>query len=192
MRRRPSRTGKKKGNIDKDKGPRKVAEKKSATEELLGDISEKLGLSLSRDKDKKDPKTPKAAKSWLSSLLGPGAMLLLAGLAALVAAFAGFGGPFKGFIQVFGKWGTTGGLKMIGKTFFKMLGKIGKFFAKFLKRIPIIGGLISFGFAYMAFKEEDYVGGVLDIVSGLFNLVGNFFARGIASAISFGIDVFIC
>lgn len=170
----------------KAKGPRKIKddEKNDPLSFLKGSFNslfEKLDTLKGGDS-----KEEKSGSSFFAKLLGPGAMLLISGLAALVASFAGFGGQFSGLLQGFGKWGTTGGIKMIGGTFVKMVGKLGKFFAKFLRRIPIVGGLISFGFAYQAFKQGDYLGGVLDIASGILNLL----PFGFTQVMSFGIDMF--
>jgi hypothetical protein len=172
----------------KEKGPRKVKDKDEKDPlGFLKDSFPKLFDKLDMlSGDKKKGKKDADGKSWLSKLLGPGAMLLISGLAALVAAFSGFGGPWKGLLESFGKWGTMGGLKLIGNTFKKMLGSMGKFLAKFLRRIPIVGGLVSFGFAAKAFANEDYLGGVLDIVSGVLNLL----PFGFTQVLSFGVDMF--
>lgn len=172
----------------KEKGPRKVKdeEKKDPLAFLKGSFSglmDKLDVLAEDDKNRSKEKQ---SESWLSKLLGPGSMLLISGLAALVAAFSGFGGPFKGLLESFGKWGTMGGLKLIGGTFKTMFKMIGGFLAKFLRRIPIVGGLVSFGFAYNAFKNGDYLGGVLDIVSGILNLL----PFGFTQVLSFGVDMF--
>ena len=172
----------------KEKGPRKVKDdaKNDPMSFLKGSFSslfDKLDVLAEDDKAKTKEKQ---SKSWLSKLLGPGSMLLLSGLGALVAAFSGFGGPFKGMLEMFGKWGTMGGLKMIGNTFKVMLKSIGGFLAKFLRRIPIVGGLVSFGFAANAFKNKDYLGGVLDIVSGILNLL----PFGFTQVLSLGVDMF--
>lgn len=67
-----------------------------------------------------------------------------------------------------------------GKGIFKFLGKG----LKFLKRVPFLGSIISFAFAYDRFKTGDTVGGILEIASG----IANFFP-GVGTAISIGLDV---
>ena len=54
-----------------------------------------------------------------------------------------------------------------------------------LKKLPLIGTIISFGYAFTRFKSGDVFGGMLDIASGLASLV-----PGIGTVLSIGIDVF--
>jgi hypothetical protein len=64
---------------------------------------------------------------------------------------------------------------------------IGKYLGKVLKRIPIIGSLISFYDAYEAFKAGGAVGitkGLFNIASGVANLV-----PGAGTAIAIGLDI---
>jgi hypothetical protein len=52
-----------------------------------------------------------------------------------------------------------------------LLGKVGVFVVKNLKFIPILGGLISFGFAISRFRKGDWIGGMIDVVSGILGMV---------------------
>jgi hypothetical protein len=125
-------------------------------------------------------------------------------------------GPFKGALKILSKIGVSGGIKMLMSaakgllgTFsrfvtapFKFAGKLlgkgfmGKIFnalkplAKILKKIPLIGSIISIGFAIYRFMNGDTVGGVIDVLSaltGLLNLIpgGSF----IAIPLSIGLDI---
>ena len=53
----------------------------------------------------------------------------------------------------------------------KMLAKVGVFVVKNLKFIPLLGGLISFGFAISRFRKGDVIGGTIDLVSGVLGMV---------------------
>ena len=61
--------------------------------------------------------------------------------------------------------GFKGLLPKIAAGLFKGIG------ATVLKGIPVIGGLISMGFAYSRFKSGDYVGGIIDLVGGIANFL---------------------
>lgn len=72
----------------------------------------------------------------------------------------------------------------------KMVGKIGKFLLKNLKKIPIIGNLISIGFAVKAFMDGDIVSGVLNTLgalTGLLHLIPG--GSIVATPLSIGIDI---
>lgn len=68
--------------------------------------------------------------------------------------------------------------------FTKMLGGLVKLITPLLKRLPLIGSIISFGFAYTRFKSGDVVGGIIDILSGIATMF-----PGIGTAIGIGLDV---
>ena len=71
------------------------------------------------------------------------------------------------------------------KTFFKGMGKkVGILLKPILKRIPGIGSMISWAFAYSRFKKGDVVGGLIDVASGIATLV-----PGYGTAIGIGLDV---
>lgn len=148
------------------------------------------------------------------SLLG-GLLLLLGGAGALIMGLL-TEGPFKGALKMLSKIGISGGIKMLvggikglietfskfvaspfettkkflGKGFMGRIIKALKPFAKILKKIPIIGNIISIGFAISRFMDNDAVGGVIDVLSaltGLLNLIpgGTF----IAVPLSIGLDM---
>ncbi len=86
---------------------------------------------------------------------------------------------------------TTGALKGVGGLlkgakgiFTKMFGGVIKFLTPFVKRIPFVGSLISWGFAYSRFKSGDIVGGAIDLLSGIATLF-----PGIGTAIGIGLDI---
>ncbi len=79
--------------------------------------------------------------------------------------------------------GKLGG-KLGGKLFSLGAKSIGVFLKPILKRLPLIGSIISFGSAFSRFKQGDILGGVLDVCSGIATLV-----PGIGTILSIGIDV---
>jgi len=125
----------------------------------------------------------KGAKTFLKTLEG----FIKAPLSLMDEAAKGLGGLLKNTI---GK-GVSNILKPVAGLFSKMLSGLVKFLTPLFKRIPLVGAVISFGFAYSRFKSGDVVGGVIDILSGLSNLlmlagpVG--FAVGLP--LSIGLDV---
>jgi len=100
----------------------------------------------------------------------------------------------KIFVKFFGEGADTGiafGVTKVlnGATFAKLAGSVLKGMSKtLLKGIPIIGSLFSFWFAYDSFKEGDFVGGMINVASGIANLL-NFVIPGIGTGLSLGIDV---
>jgi hypothetical protein len=80
---------------------------------------------------------------------------------------------FKPFAGMIGKL-IPSGIKNLGKG---LIGRIVKGLApllKILKKVPIIGSIISIGFAISRFKSGDNIGGVIDVLSalaGLLNLI---------------------
>jgi len=121
--------------------------------------------------------------NFIKKLLGP-AMLILGGLGALVGGiFADGGSGIQDTLQAIGKGGLVAGLKLAAKG-------LGTLMKPLLKKIPLIGSLISFGFAYSAFQNNDYVGGMFDLVSGLTGLL--YFVPGaqpFVLPLQIGIDV---
>lgn len=114
---------------------------------------------------------------FLMSLIAPLGVLIASAI-SLVSGF--FTTGIMGDVgKVFGKIGIGGFVKMIGKS----LPKIG---LKLLKRLPYIGGIISFYFAYKAFQEGKYAKGFLEILSGLVN-----FIPGVGFILSIGVDILI-
>lgn len=146
------------------------------------------------------------------SLLG-GLLMLLGGVGALIMGLL-TDGPFKGALKMLSKIGISGGIKMLidgakgligifskfvaapfkfaGKLLGKgFMGKIFKFLkplGKIFKRIPIIGTIISIGFAISRFNKGQNVRGVIDVLSALVGLV-DLVAPGVGFALSFGLDM---
>lgn len=73
----------------------------------------------------------------------------------------------------------TSGLKIATTGIFKTL------LGGLLRKIPIIGFLLSFHSAMTRFKEGNWVGGILDLASGVASMF-----PGIGTAIAIGIDIF--
>ena len=84
--------------------------------------------------------------------------------------------------KLFGEVAETG----IKKVLQGLLKKVGPKLAKGLKFVPIIGSLISFAFAISRFKSGDIFGGIVEIASGIADLI-----PGVGSVISTGLDVFL-
>jgi hypothetical protein len=76
------------------------------------------------------------------------------------------------------------GIKAAKGLFANMLKGLIKVISPLLKRIPLIGTIISFGFAYTRFKSGDVMGGIIDILSGVATIF-----PGVGTAISIGLDV---
>lgn len=132
---------------------------------LVGMLLDKVGM------DKLGPLLPVIA----------GATAILGGLAALVAAFQ-TDDETKGTLSAVGKAGIKGGLFLLMKKGVGMALKIG------LKRIPIIGSIISYGLAYQRFTNGETIAGVIELVSGTVGLI-DLVAPGVGSALSLGVDV---
>jgi len=75
--------------------------------------------------------------------------------------------------KIFGKTGSN-----IGLNLFKGVGKV------FLKRLPIIGSLISLGSAVKRIKDGDYIGGLLDLGAAT-----AYMFPGIGTAIGIALDL---
>lgn len=93
---------------------------------------------------------------------------------------------FKGMTASIKSSPLVGKLLKSGKGIFAAIktagAKVGAKFLKFGRFIPVLGSLFSFGFAYKDFKDGDYVGGTLNLVSGILNLLP-FGATNIASMV---------
>jgi hypothetical protein len=149
----------------------------------------KLKLEVPKDNKKSGDKQewggllgllPKGLLTALAPLLG-GAGLILGGLAALVGAFM-TQGPAKGTLELIGKVGLKGGLIVLAKKIFGTSLKL------ILKRIPIIGTLLSYGFAIQRFTNGDTIGGIIDLVSGTVQLL-DLVAPGLGTVLSLGVDI---
>ena len=66
----------------------------------------------------------------------------------------------------------------------KALSFFAKFGKPFFKRLPLIGSILSFGSAWDRFQQDNIVGGILDVVSGIVGLV-----PGIGTVASIGLDI---
>ena len=89
--------------------------------------------------------------------------------------------------KVFGKETFKAVLKPIRAMkglFTKMLGGLVSFLKPILGKIPGIGTIISWGFAYSRFKSGDVIGGFIDVVSGIASIF-----PGVGTAIAIGLDV---
>jgi hypothetical protein len=157
--------------------------------------------------DKAKPAKPGMAMMGILALLG-GAGALLLGLLD--------DGPFKGALKILSKIGISGGAKMFMKGasgFLKTISKfitapfkaVGKLFKggiiakmlsafkpllKVLKKIPLIGNIISIGFAISRFKKGDTIGGIIDTLSALTGLL--YLIPGgaiVALPLSIGLDI---
>jgi len=96
-------------------------------------------------------------------------------------------GVAKTIGSIFGKEAFKTVLKPLrGLTglFTKMLSGLARLVTPLLKRIPLIGSIISWGFAYTRFKSGDIVGGIIDVLSGVATLF-----PGVGTAIGIGLDV---
>lgn len=94
----------------------------------------------------------------------------------------GLGGMGAKLFGGFGK-GPIG--KAFGKVFKFVSKKAGKLM-KFLKFMPGIGSIVSFGFAISRFKNGDVMGGILELAAGVADLF-----PGIGTALSWGIDILL-
>ena len=117
---------------------------------------------------------------------------VIAGVGATVggimALFSGLmdDGPFKGLKKLLGDSALVVGFKALTKVGGK--GLLKGITGPFLKKIPLIGSLISLGFAYSRFKDGDTVGGVIDVLNALTGLLYLTPAALLAIPISLGLD----
>lgn len=126
-------------------------------------------ISTDQKKAATPPPVPKGegcGSSLMSMILG-GLALLAASIGGIIASISGFfgGGALGDVITVIGKVGMIGALKILAKTFLK------KFALGALKKLPIIGGIISLTQAVMEFKDGNFFKGVAYLISGLLNFI---------------------
>ena len=121
-------------------------------------------------------------------LLEKGALSLIKNLKSFVnAPIKLFQTAYKALRGIFGKSVSktlTGAIAKTPGLLTKMLGGLVKFIKPLLKRLPLIGTVISLSFAYTRFKSGDVVGGIIDVLSGVATLI-----PGAGTAISIGLDV---
>lgn len=132
----------------------------------------------------------KIIMSGVKRLLGVFADIIKYPFKILSKTFGGLVKSFKGaFSSMSGKLFGGIGKKMGGGILAKMLKSLKPLFS-ILKKIPLLGSLISIGFAISRFKSGDNVGGVIDVLSalaGLLYLVPG--AQPIAFALTLGLDL---
>jgi hypothetical protein len=126
-------------------------------------------ISTDQKKAETPPPVPKGesgGSSLMSMILG-GLALLAASIGGIIASISGFfgGGALGDVITVIGKVGMIGALKILAKTFLK------KFALGVLKKLPIIGGIISLTQAVMEFTSGNFFKGIGYLLSGLLNFV---------------------
>lgn len=96
-------------------------------------------------------------------------------------------GAAKSIGKIFGKGAYKAILKPLrgmSGLLTKMLGGLANFLKPLLKKLPLIGTVISLGFAYTRFKSGDVVGGIIDVLSGIASIF-----PGIGTGIAIGLDV---
>jgi hypothetical protein len=102
------------------------------------------------------------------------------------------GGIFKTLLGEGAEKGLASGIAKFasGGTLTKIAGSIlGGVGIVTLKSLPVIGALISFGFAYNRFQDGDTIGGIIDIVGGIANLLSYTPLAPLAIPISLGAAV---
>jgi len=124
--------------------------------------------------------TEKTKSTGFLGMLIPILMGLGAVVASVISLVSGFftSGVMSDAAKILGKIGIGAGLKILSKTILKGFAK------PLLKKLPIIGGLISLFYAYKEFQAGRTVPGLLELASGLVN-----FIPGIGPVLSIGIDL---
>jgi hypothetical protein len=149
-------------------------------EKFIYTVLPKLALDLIGGLFRKLDDVVQVAKGGLSKLFGFGGRV--AAEAGVEAAAKGAGGIARGAVvaaEAGGKVATEaaveGGGKVASavasKTAGGLFGKLGGMFLKLAKGIPVIGALVSFGFAWDRFSKGDNIGGVIDVIGGLGSLM---------------------
>lgn len=137
---------------------------------------------LSKDQAKMQKKVSERKESGgfgsVLALLVGGVALVAAAIPTIIASLFEKVGPLADSLKILGKAGLVGGLKLLMKGISKV------FTIPLLKRIPIVGSLINFWFAYKEFKAGRYVPGIMELAAGIVN-----FVPGAGTALSIGIDI---
>jgi hypothetical protein len=139
-------------------------------------------ISQTRGRLSSPPPLPedKKGKGMLGMILG-GLALLGASIGGIIASISGFfGDTASKVIEAVSKLGFLGALKVLSQTILKKLS------LKVLKKLPFIGGLIGFYFAYKEFKAGNIFKGLAELVSAFLN-----FIPGIGFMLSIGADLLI-
>lgn len=166
--------------------PREIV-KKAEPVDIMGFAPKSLkNLANAIRGDEKDVeyKQTKAGDSFIDGLLksiGTPLLALAGGVTALLASANIDFGAFEGLANAIGKGGLQAGLKMFTKAFGKLAGPI-------LRKIPVVGALISFYYAKERFDKGDTIGMAIDIASGIANLL-NLVMPGVGSMLSIGLDM---
>jgi len=143
-----------------------------------------LAKAISGDEKSTEVKQTKAGTSFIDGLLksiGTPLLALAGGVTALLASANIDFGAFEGLANAIGKGGFQAGLKMFTKAFGKLAGPM-------LRKIPVVGALISFYYANERFKKGDSIGMAIDVASGIANLL-NLVMPGVGSMLSIGLDM---
>ena len=121
------------------------------------------------------------ARLWFKPLLkvisavGSKFWKLIKGLKPVMKIIDKVAGWFKGLSTAIKGSKTFGNILKVGGSIMKVLktaGKAtGKILMKFGRFLPVIGSLFSFGFAIAKYLKGDLVGGTLELVSGIINLI---------------------
>lgn len=145
----------------------------------LKNLSDAINKSPERSADKTQKKD-----SFIDGLIdsiGVPLLALAGGVTALLASANIDFGTFEGLANAIGKGGLQAGLKMFTKAFGKLAGPM-------LRKIPVVGALVSFYYASERFKKGDTIGMAIDVASGIANLL-NLVMPGIGSMLSIGLDM---
>jgi hypothetical protein len=141
-----------------------------------------------RPKEKEKPKgfletIGEFFKYLLPVIAGVGATI-----GGIMALFSGLmdDGPFKGLKKLLGDSALAVGFKALTKVGGK--GLLKGITLSFLKKIPLIGSLISLGSAYSRFKDGDTVSGVIDVLGALAGLLYLTPAAPLATPILLALD----
>ena len=141
-----------------------------------------------RPKEKEKPKgfletIGEFFKYLLPVIAGVGATI-----GGIMALFSGLmdDGPFKGLKKLLGDSALAVGFKALTKVGSK--GLLKGITGSVLKKIPLIGSLISLGFAYSRFKDGDTVGGTIDVLNALTGILYLTPAAPLAVPISLALD----
>ena len=123
-------------------------------------------------------------------VMGGLTLLTKAGRMVIIGLRKFGGGILRSISSLFG-FGAEAGKGLIGKgvakgIFAKMGSKISLLLAKFAKKIPVLGNIISMGFAVSRFMQGDVVGGIIDLLSAASGLL---YLTGVGAPVAFGIGL---